>query len=253
MTRQRLHLMKAAQPAARFMVRRFPVISYRLTHAYRLHSTKRQEEAAYAVDWWSRVLTVGSMSFLLCLLIMLLTGDVVWLLLGFVTFLGCPILRYRMVIDAAEAYREQITYELPEWLQILVIYLYAGYPVPAALQQMAKKWQHRTGPLAAALHQAAAKLSYQASLSQVLHELAEQADTNEMRSIVTILLSHTLRGGDSTLDTLLDISRQMWDKRLALVRKRAEETTVKMIFPLIVIFIAVLIIVAAPAVMFLGS
>jgi len=45
----------------------------------------------------------------------------------------------------------------------------------------------------------------------------------------------------------------MWSKRLAHARKRAEETTVKLIFPLMLIFIAILLIVGAPAIMFVSG
>jgi len=74
-----------------------------------------------------------------------------------------------------------------------------------------------------------------------------------MRAIVTILLTHTTRGGDSTIQTLLDLSGQMWSKRLAFARKQAEETTVKLIFPLMLIFVAILLIVGAPAIMFVSG
>src|SRR5690606_35826541 len=125
--------------------------------------------------------------------------------------------------------------------------------VAGALGNIGERWKDKAGPLPSMVREASGQLSTQTSLSQVLHQMAGAADTNDMKSVVTILLTHTTRGGDATLDTLLDISKQMWNKRLSLVRQKAEETSVKMIFPLMLIFVAILLIVGAPAVMFVSG
>jgi len=242
-----------ALPIARYLERSLPFVTHRLAAALRIRARYAPSVSTSVVDWWHRVLKLSFGLFSICLVLAALMQEMIWLMIGLLISAGFPILRYRSEMDKAELVRESITYDLPEFVQNVMIYLYAGLTVSRAISSIAGRWRERTEPLPLLLKEAAAQLACQAPLGQVLHQLAEKADTSDMRAVVTILLTHTIRGGDSTVQTLLDISNQLWSKRLALARKQAEETTVKLIFPLMLIFIAILLIVGAPAVMFVSG
>jgi len=242
-----------ALPLARYLERSLPFMTYRLAAALRIRAKYEPSAMPSVTDWWNHVLKVGSGLLAICLMLAAVMGDPIWLLIGLLLAAGYLMLSYRRVSDKAQMIREQITCDLPEFVQNMVIYLYAGLTASAAISSIAGRWKERTEPLPRLIQEAAAQLAYQAPLGHVLHQLAEKADTSEVRAIVTILLTHTTRGGDSTVQTLLDLSGQMWSKRLAHARKRAEETTVKLIFPLMLIFIAILLIVGAPAIMFVSG
>ncbi len=241
------------QPLARVADRMLPFVSFRLAAALRIQRRQTAESEFRSLDWWTHVLSVSSLCLFLGMIGALCLHDGVWLILGLVCAAGYPIMRYQRELGAAAAIRDQITYDLPEFVQVLVIYLFAGLTVAGALRNIGERWKDKAGPLPSMVREASGQLSTQTSLSQVLHQMAGAADTSDMKSVVTILLTHTTRGGDATLDTLLDISKQMWNKRLSLVRQKAEETSVKMIFPLMLIFVAILLIVGAPAVMFVSG
>lgn len=254
MNRERLPKLRTfALPVARLLERSLPFMTYRLSTALRIRSKYDPSAISSVMDWWNHVLKIGIVLFAICLMIAAVMGDVIWLLIGLLLVAGYPILSYRQVLDKAQMIRERIAYALPEFVQNVVIYLYAGLTASAAINNIAGRWKNRPEPLPRLLQEAAAQLAYQAPLAQVLHQLAEKTDTSDMRAIVTILLTHTTRGGDSTIQTLLDLSGQMWSKRLAFARKQAEETTVKLIFPLMLIFVAILLIVGAPAIMFVSG
>lgn len=241
------------RPLAGFIERRLPFVSYRLQAALSVGGAVDAEHQVNLTDWWESVLTLSAGLWLCCSAIGMVMNDGIWFWIGLLAAAGYPVIRYRSAIERWTRYQEQITYDLPEFVQLVVIYLYAGLTVSAAIRSTADRWKKRSGPLPELLRDAARQLSLQTPLVQVLHQLTVRADTNDVKTVVTILLTHTIRGGDAIFDTLLDITRQMWLKKLSLVRKRAQETTVKLIFPLILIFAAILGVIGAPAVLFMSS
>lgn len=242
------------RPLVRFIERRLPFISYRLHTALKVGSaTGDGDHHPRVSDWWETMLASAAGLWLGCTAFGLILGDGIWFWIGLLAGVGYPVIRYRSTIERWTRYQEQITYDLPEFVQLIVIYLYAGLTVSAAIRSTAERWKKRSGPLSDLIRDAARQLNLQAPLVQVLHQLSVRADTNDVKSVVTILLTHTVRGGDAIFDTLLDITRQMWLKKLSLVRKRAQETTVKLVFPLILIFAAILGVIGAPAVLFMNS
>lgn len=237
-------------PVSRMIERLFPVIAMRLSDA--LKARRSDDVPAQIVRmWWNRVLFNATMIALLCPVLGVVMKDVTWAVTGLFGFVAYVILSYRREVGKLQRYRDQIAYELPEFVQIVVIYLYAGFTVAASVKNAADRRKHSDSPMSELLRESSRQLSLQTPIAQVLHRMAVEADTNDMKSIVTVLLTHTTRGGEAMIDTLLEICRQMWHKRLSLVRRKAEETTVLMIFPMILIFASILLIVGAPAVMFM--
>jgi tight adherence protein C len=57
------------------------------------------------------------------------------------------------------------------------------------------------------------------------------------------------RGGELFVMSLRSLNRDLWEKRKAMTRILGEEASSKLIFPMLLILLAVMIIVAAPAVM----
>ena len=241
------------KPLAHYADRMLPFVSYRLASAIRIQKRGTHADEFQSTTWWMHVLSISSVVQALGIVQSLWLRDAVWLVIGLVCAALYPISRYKRELNAAATVRDQITYDLPEFVQVIVIYLFAGLTVATAIHSVGNRWRNKKGVLPSMIREAAGRLQAQMPLTHVLHQMAGTADTSDMKSVVTILLTHTTRGGDATLDTLLDISKQMWNKRLSLVRKKAEETSVKMIFPLILIFVAILMIVGAPAVIFVSS
>ena len=241
------------KPLAHYADRMLPFVSYRLATAIRIQKRGTHADESQSTTWWMHVLSISSVVQALGIVQSLWLRDAVWLVIGLVCAALYPISRYKRELNAAATVRDQITYDLPEFVQVIVIYLFAGLTVATAIHSVGNRWRNKKGVLPSMIREAAGRLQAQMPLTHVLHQMAGTADTSDMKSVVTILLTHTTRGGDATLDTLLDISKQMWNKRLSLVRKKAEETSVKMIFPLILIFVAILMIVGAPAVIFVSS
>jgi tight adherence protein C len=61
------------------------------------------------------------------------------------------------------------------------------------------------------------------------------------------------RGGVEFVYALRELSRIIWDKRLALTKTLGEEASAKLVFPMVFIFFIVMVIVAAPAILIMNT
>lgn len=64
---------------------------------------------------------------------------------------------------------------------------------------------------------------------------------------VTAVLINQRRGGDTFVLAMQDVGRQLWEKRKAVARRRGEEASTKLVFPMMLMFLVILAVVGAPA------
>jgi tight adherence protein C len=82
---------------------------------------------------------------------------------------------------------------------------------------------------------------------QAYGELAERCRIREIANFTGILLQHVRLGGSQMLFELRRMSSESWDIRKNNARRQGEEASSKLVFPLAVMFIAVIIVSIAPA------
>ena len=84
-------------------------------------------------------------------------------------------------------------------------------------------------------------------------DFARRCRTTQVSRFVAILLQNIRKGNEEMVSILRVLSNECWDLRKNAVRKICEEASVKMILPLMLMFIAILIIVASPAILALSA
>jgi tight adherence protein C len=67
------------------------------------------------------------------------------------------------------------------------------------------------------------------------------------------LLLNYKRGGDDLVVALRTLSKELWDKRKALSRTLGEEASTKLVFPMVIVFVIVLVVIASPAIMLMNA
>ena len=82
-----------------------------------------------------------------------------------------------------------------------------------------------------------------------LETLVTDCNVPAVRRLVSVLLQNMQRGGTEVLIALREIGQELWEGRKAAARQIAEETTTKMLFPMVLMLFAVILLVVAPAVM----
>lgn len=139
---------------------------------------------------------------------------------------------------------EQIEYELPELVDLLVVTLEAGVSFAGSMQLASERVQ---GPLGEELRLSLQEQRMGLSTADALRNLMLRADTPSIRSFVrSILQGEQL--GVSTGQIMRNLASEMRKRRRSAAEERAQKAPVKLLFPLIfLMFPAMFVILIGPA------
>ncbi|HZB35657.1 MAG TPA: type II secretion system F family protein [Gaiellaceae bacterium] len=140
---------------------------------------------------------------------------------------------------------EEIDYELPNLIDLLVVTVEAGLGFSGSLQLAAERFG---GPLGDELRLTLQEQSMGLSTNEALRNLLERCDTPLMRSFVrSVLQGETL--GVSIGQIMRDLAVDMRKRRRQAAEERAQKAPVKLLFPLVfLIFPAMFVVLLGPAV-----
>jgi len=140
---------------------------------------------------------------------------------------------------------EQIDYDLPELVDLLVVTVEAGLGFTGSLQVASERI---SGPLGEELRLALQEQNMGLTTEEALRNFLARADTPAVRSFVrAVTQGETL--GVSIGDILRSLATEMRKRRRAAAEERAQKAPIKILFPLVfLIFPAMFIILLGPAV-----
>jgi|SRR5436190_243537 len=179
--------------------------------------------------WFS---TTASMSTLVTLAGMLGCGYLGWAL---------PL---RIVKERAKKRLNEIDYELPELIDLLVVTVEAGLGFVGSLQMAAGRLR---GPLGEELRLTLQEQNMGLSVNEALTNTMARCDTPSMRSFVrSIVQGETL--GVSIGQIMRDLATEMRRRRKQRAEERAQKAPIKILFPLVfLIFPAMFVVLLGPA------
>lgn len=139
---------------------------------------------------------------------------------------------------------DQIEYDLPELIDLLVVGVEAGLSFSAALQATT---QRLTGPLGQEMRLMLQEQRMGLSSIEALKHVLERVETPSMRTFVRAMIQGE-QLGVSVGQILRSIAVEMRSRRKAAAEERAQKAPVKMLFPLIfLIFPAMFVVLLGPA------
>jgi tight adherence protein C len=140
---------------------------------------------------------------------------------------------------------EEIDYQMPELIDLLVTTVEAGLGLSASLQMAASRLQ---GPLGDELRLALAEQDMGLSTEDALRNMLERADTPGVRSLVRSLMQGTTLGV-SVGKIMRDLADESRKRRRHKAEERAQKAPTKILFPLVLlIFPAMFVVLLGPAV-----
>jgi tight adherence protein C len=169
-------------------------------------------------------------------------------ILGFIGTAICVFLGWwaplRIVQDRAKRRLNEIDYELPELIDLLVVTVEAGLGFVGSLQMASDRL---TGPLGNELRLTLQEQNMGLSINEALANTMARCDTPSMRSFVrSIVQGETL--GVSIGQIMRDLATEMRRRRKASAEERAQKAPIKILFPLVfLIFPAMFIVLLGPA------
>ena len=152
----------------------------------------------------------------------------------------------RMVVQRrAKRRQEDIDYQLPELIDLLIVTVEAGVGFTGSLRIAG---EHISGALGEELGLTLQEQTMGLATNEALANMLERADTPGMRSFVrSVLQGETL--GVSIGQILRNIASEMRKRRRAVAEERAQKAPIKILFPLVfMIFPAMFVVLLGPAV-----
>ena len=140
---------------------------------------------------------------------------------------------------------QQIDYDLPELIDVLVVTVEAGLGFSGSLQVASERIP---GPVGDELRLTLQEQRMGLAMNEALRNMLSRAETPAMRSFVrSIVQGETL--GVSIGEIMRNLANEMRKRRRAAAEERAQKAPIKILFPLIfLIFPAMFVILLGPAV-----
>ena len=142
---------------------------------------------------------------------------------------------------------EKIFLSMPDALDLLVVCVEAGLGLDAGMRRVSEELVDSAPELCVELDMANRQLQLGRPRREVLHDLGVRTGVDDMRALAAILIQAD-KFGSSIAQALRVQSDSMRIKRRQLAEERAQQTSVKMIFPLVLfIFPGIFVILVGPA------
>lgn len=187
-------------------------------------------------------------------LLFFFTKNLDWFTFALFVCVGMLLLRVRSMKQQASQVRQRILYELPDWVNALLIRFACGDSIHQAFVQSIRGLEEQADhPLYQKLFKLLPQLQNHVPLQLILDQLNRSCRMLEVSQLTSTLLMYQQRGGLQLVDALKGQADRLWQTRKQLARKKGEEASIKLIFPLMLIFAVMLAIVGAPALMMNGT
>lgn len=145
------------------------------------------------------------------------------------------------------ARQERIFLSLPDALDLLVVCVEAGLGLDAGMRRVAEELSDTAPDLCSEFDLCNFQLQMGRPRREVLHDLGIRSGVDDLKSLSAILIQAD-RFGSSVAQALRVQSDSMRVKRSQLAEERAQKTSVKMIFPLVLfIFPGIFVVLVGPA------
>lgn len=141
-----------------------------------------------------------------------------------------------------------IKYDFPEFLTQLVLLLNAGLTLERAWGKILEHVKKET-VLATEMEKTYKDMQNNKSISKCLNDLSRRCKVKEINKFTSIVLQNVNKGSADMVFMLQQLSDECWVERKLAARQKGEEASSKLLFPMMLMLIAVFSIVLVPAMM----
>jgi len=142
--------------------------------------------------------------------------------------------------------RLTIQMDFPDFLNKLVLLIDAGMTVSRAWEKAVED-NKKDSVLYNELETVLTEIKSGKSEQQAYEDFSKRCRTPEVTRLMSVLIQNLRKGNSDLVSVLRTLSNECWLMRKNAARKLGEEASTKMIFPMMLMLIAILIIVATPA------
>lgn len=172
---------------------------------------------------------------------------------GFVFFAvmllaGVVYFAYYDLNERVKKRRTRIQLDFPGFINTLALLMNTGMTLSRSWEKIVMD-NPRKRPLYEELQIVLTDISAGKPENKAYEDFAKRCRTPEITKFVTVVLQNMKKGTGDMVSILRVQSNECWEMRKNTAKRLGEEASTKMLFPMMLMFIAILIIVATPAVL----
>ena len=202
----------------------------------------------YLHVYWAQAATYSVLAILLGAVLNLILNDP---LVGVAVGLAMGVLLpYVSLVDLQKKVQERhlaIAIDMPELVNKIVILTGAGLTLQGALSKITKE-MYSDRILYQELTKSMEMIEVGETADAAFDRMAMKCNTVEMRRFLSVILQNIHRGGTDVSSALKSIGEELWNSRKAAAVRVAEEASTKMLFPMMLMLLAVIMLVVVPAI-----
>lgn len=180
------------------------------------------------------------------------TRDVATAVFGILVMLAIPFFMDRELTKKVNKRRLSIQIDFPDFLNKLILLVNAGMTVSKAWEKSVTDNDKDT-VLYRELRMVLADIRGGKSETSAFEDFAKRCRIPEITKFVSALLQNLNKGNAEMISILRLQATECWEMRKHAAKRLGEEASSKMLFPMMLMFIAVILIVATPAILTLTS
>ena len=146
----------------------------------------------------------------------------------------------------AKKRRDEIKRDFPVFVNKLVLLINAGMTITESWEKSAIEGR-KDSPLYTELLISLYDIRSGLPESKAYENFAKRCRVAEITRFVSLIIQNIKKGNDELVPLLRLFANECWDMRKNVARKYAEEASTKLVFPMMLMFIAILLIVTTPA------
>ncbi|WP_410770075.1 type II secretion system F family protein [Fontibacillus sp. BL9] len=184
------------------------------------------------------------------LLSLLMNGDYSGIVMGAVLAVLLPAALINDLHRKVVRREREVLLELPEFLNRIILLVGAGSTVQQAIKHCLERAKEKAEhPLYRELLQMQREWESGYSFQQAMEGFSKRCGIQEVSAFTTAVLLNFRRGGNDFVLALRDLSRSLWERRKAVSKTLGEQASSKLVFPMVLLFLVVVVLVGAPAFM----
>ncbi|MGO4730669.1 type II secretion system F family protein [Paenibacillus sp. 2KB_22] len=232
--------------------RRLPVLMFRMQHAIqKMYGIQHSGEKTML--YCAEMLTYTWLMLLAgCLLTLVGVMGIGGMVGGLALGIALPFALYRDLNTKVQRRDQDILMELPELLNRIVLLVGAGETVQRAIVHCVTSQGERDHPLYNELRKTVGDWNNGYSFQQSFEQFSRRCGVQEVTIFTTTVLLNFRRGGGDFVLALRDLSHVLWEKRKAVSRAKGEQASSKLVFPMVLIFFTIVVMIGAPAFMMMN-
>lgn len=204
------------------------------------------------VEFYLRVYWAASASYVLIGFLfsglLALSGEKLLPFAGFCVGLVLAYVNLSSLNDKVEERHRRISMDMPDLTNKIVILSGAGMTLRAALAKIASEMGGQR-PLYQELAYSMQMMENGTPAEAAFDHFMVRCNMPEIRRFVSIILQNMNRGGTDVTRALAEIGREQWENRKNAAKRFAEEASTKMLFPMMLMLLAVILLTITPAVL----